>query len=117
MLPIYTSCAPNKGIIVAVLVNQNELVQLGQPLLIIEAMKMQTTLCAEVSGKVNQVFVGIGDDCLLGMPLLDIQADGANQINTTKVPNTDSTKPVSYTPLRAHETVPDLVCRLLLDKN
>jgi acetyl-CoA carboxylase carboxyltransferase component len=94
MLPIYTSCAPNKGIIVAVLVNQNELVQLGQPLLIIEAMKMQTTLCAEVSGKVNQVFVGIGDDCLLGMPLLDIQADGANQINTTKVPNTDSTNQI-----------------------
>jgi acetyl-CoA carboxylase carboxyltransferase component len=79
---------------VAVLVNQNELVQLGQPLLIIEAMKMQTTLCAEVSGKVNQVFVGIGDDCLLGMPLLDIQADGANQINTTKVPNTDSTNQI-----------------------
>ncbi len=78
----------------AVLVNQNELVQLGQPLLIIEAMKMQTTLCAEVSGKVNQVFVGIGDDCLLGMPLLDIQADGANQINTTKVPNTDSTNQI-----------------------
>ncbi|WP_293750522.1 carboxyl transferase domain-containing protein [uncultured Paraglaciecola sp.] len=90
MPPIHTSCAPNKGIIVAVLVNQNELVHLGQPLLIIEAMKMQTTLCAEVSGKVNQVFVGIGDDCLLGMPLLDIHADGANKINTTKVPNTDS---------------------------
>ena len=29
---------------------------------------------------------------------------------------TDREKPVSYTHLRAHETVLDLVCRLLLEK-
>ena len=29
----------------------------------------------------------------------------------------DWKKPVSYTHLRAHETVLDLVCRLLLEKN
>ena len=30
---------------------------------------------------------------------------------------TADTNPVSYTHLRAHETVLDLVCRLLLEKN
>ena len=30
--------------------------------------------------------------------------------------NTDDIEPVSYTHLRAHETVLDLVCRLLLEK-
>ncbi|WP_460413855.1 hypothetical protein [Staphylococcus aureus] len=29
----------------------------------------------------------------------------------------DDPKPVSYTHLRAHETLSDLVCRLLLEKN
>jgi acetyl-CoA carboxylase carboxyltransferase component len=91
MPSIHTSCAPNKGIVVAVLVNQNELVQLGQPLVIVEAMKMQTTLCAEVSGKVSQVFVNIGDECFVGMAAVEINADGANQTNTEIVPNTHST--------------------------
>ena len=31
-------------------------------------------------------------------------------------PNTEASEAVSYTHLRAHETVLDLVCRLLLEK-
>ena len=79
MPSIYTLCAPNIGSVVAVLVNQNERVHIEQPLVIIEAMKMQTTLCAEVSGKVGQVFVNIGDDCFVGMPVVDIHPDGASK--------------------------------------
>ena len=37
---------------------------------------------------------------------------GYNQVEKLK----DATAPVSYTHLRAHETVLDLVCRLLLEK-
>ena len=44
----HTYCAPNIGSVVAVLVSQNEQVYINQPLVIIEAMKMQTTVCAEV---------------------------------------------------------------------
>ena len=32
------------------------------------------------------------------------------------IPNQKNVEPVSYTHLRAHETVLDLVCRLLLEK-
>ncbi len=35
---------------------------------------------------------------------------------TTAEPTSDGERPVSYTHLRAHETVLDLVCRLLLEK-
>ena len=65
----HTYCAPNIGSVVAVLVSKNEHVYINQPLVIIEAMKMQTTLCAETSGKVGDVFVKIEDECFVGMPL------------------------------------------------
>ncbi|MBL4631557.1 MAG: biotin carboxylase [Paraglaciecola sp.] len=82
MLSKHTVCAPNIGTVVAVLVGENDLVHINQPLLIIEAMKMQTTLCAQVSGKIGQVFVNIGDDCLVDKPLVEIHTDGANQVKT-----------------------------------
>ena len=87
----HTYCAPNIGSIVAVLVGQNEQVDINQPLVIIEAMKMQTTLCAEVSGKVGQVFVKIDDECFVGMPLVDIHSDGANKTKTETMPTTHNT--------------------------
>jgi acetyl-CoA carboxylase carboxyltransferase component len=90
---------------VAVLVNQGEQVAINQPLVIIEAMKMQTTLCAKVSGKVSQVFVNIGDDCPVGMPLLDIHADGASKAQTEKMPITSSTNQRLLNELRAREAL------------
>ena len=39
-----------------------------------------------------------------------------NLKNILKKTSSKKTKPVSYTHLRAHETVLDLVCRLLLEK-
>ena len=88
----HTYCAPNIGSVVAVLISENEQVYINQPLVIIEAMKMQTTLCAEVSGKVGQIFVKIDDECFVGMPLVDIHSDGANKTKTkTKTEITPST--------------------------
>ena len=78
----HTYCAPNIGSVVAVLVNQNEQVYINQPLVIIEAMKMQTTVCAEVSGKIGQIFVKIEDECFVGMPLVDMFADGVSKTKT-----------------------------------
>ena len=46
-------------------------------------------------------------------------ARGSENENVDPAPGADSTHsvpPVSYTHLRAHETVLDLVCRLLLEK-
>lgn len=59
----------------AVLVGENDQVEVNQPLVIIEAMKMQTTVCADVCGKIAQVFVSIDDECAVGKPLVEIIAD------------------------------------------
>lgn len=90
MSSTHTYCAPNIGTVVAVLVSQNEQVDINQPLVIIEAMKMQTTLCAEISGKVGQVFVSIDDECFVGMSLVEIVADGVNTAKTSSMPISQS---------------------------
>jgi acetyl-CoA carboxylase carboxyltransferase component len=90
---------------VAVLVSQGEQVDVNQPLVIIEAMKMQTTLCAEVSGKVGQVFVNIEDECFVGMPLVDIQADGVNKAKSSNMPNTQNTNQRLLDELRSREAL------------
>jgi acetyl-CoA carboxylase carboxyltransferase component len=66
---------------VAVLVGKNDQVDVNQPLVIIEAMKMQTTVCADISGKISQVFVSLDDECVVGMPLVDILPD--DRLNAT----------------------------------
>ena len=86
MLSTHTYCAPNIGSVVAILVSQNEQVEMNQPLVIIEAMKMQTTLCSEVSGKVGQVFVTINDECFVGMPLVDVHSAGVHKTKTPEMP-------------------------------
>jgi acetyl-CoA carboxylase carboxyltransferase component len=101
----HTYCAPNIGSIVAVLVSPNEQVDINQPLVIIEAMKMQTTLCAEVSGKVGQVFVKLEDECFVGMPLLDIHADGASKAKTEIVSVTQNTNQKLLDELRVREAL------------
>jgi acetyl-CoA carboxylase carboxyltransferase component len=74
MSNIHTLCGPNIGTIVAVLVSQDDWVDVHQPLVIIEAMKMQTTVCAEVAGKISQIFVTVQDECFVGKPLIEIAA-------------------------------------------
>lgn len=103
MASTHTYCAPNIGSIVAVLVSPNEQVDINQPLIIIEAMKMQTTLCAEVSGKVGHVFVNLEDECFVGMPLVDIHADGASKAKIEKVPATQNTNQTLLDELRVRE--------------
>ena len=53
------------------------------------------------------VVVGIGDQTQIGQRVFDLGALEKAQA---------AIHPVSYTHLRAHETVLDLVCRLLLEK-
>jgi 3-methylcrotonyl-CoA carboxylase alpha subunit len=50
-----TVTAPMPGKVVAVLVKPGDEVQAGQALVVLEAMKMETTLAAEVSGIVREV--------------------------------------------------------------
>jgi len=47
--------APMPGKIVQVLVGPGEVVEAGQPVVILEAMKMETTLAAEIAGRIEAV--------------------------------------------------------------
>ena len=44
------------------------------------------------------------------------EIDGVSEVIAREALRLGAMKPVSYTHLRAHETVLDLVCRLLLEK-
>ena len=64
--------APMHGNIQEVFVNQGQRVEKGEPVLILEAMKMHHELCAQVSGKVVTVYVKTGDQVKADAILVDI---------------------------------------------
>lgn len=66
--------APMNGTIVEVLVKPGDRVEADQPLLIMEAMKMEYTIRAAYAGEVEQVFFAAGDLVSDGAELLSIAA-------------------------------------------
>ena len=60
------------GNIVDVLVKEGDEVQAGDPVLIIEAMKMETEVKATTAGKVSGVFIAKGDRVVPGEVLVEI---------------------------------------------
>lgn len=68
--------APMPGKIVAVLVAPGDTVEAGQPLVVLEAMKMETTLAAEVGGKVGAVLAVAGATVDAGAVLVEIGPAG-----------------------------------------
>lgn len=62
------------GMVVSVAVQPGDPVRLGQKLLVIEAMKMQTTIVAEQAGKVARVLVQAGSEIETGDLLLVIES-------------------------------------------
>lgn len=62
--------APMPGKVVAVLVKAGQKVKKGEPLVIMEAMKMEHTIAAPGDGAVEEVLYAIGDQVADGAPLL-----------------------------------------------
>jgi len=67
-----TVTAPMPGKVVKVLVAAGDAVTAGQPLLVVEAMKMETTLAAEIDGTVKSVNASTGDTVDAGAVLVEI---------------------------------------------
>ncbi|GAA3924832.1 acetyl/propionyl/methylcrotonyl-CoA carboxylase subunit alpha [Litoribacillus peritrichatus] len=67
--------APMHGNVVSVLVAEGEAVTKGQPLVVMEAMKMEHTLTAPHDGVVGQVVYKSGDQVEEGTALLEVEAD------------------------------------------
>ena len=65
--------APMPGMIVSIAVREGDTVRKGQKLLVIEAMKMQTTMVAEQSGKISRLLVKAGSQIETGDLLLAIE--------------------------------------------
>lgn len=63
---------PMPGNIMSILVKEGDEVKKGEVVLILEAMKMENEILAEVSGKVHRVFVNEGEAAKEGVPLLEI---------------------------------------------
>ncbi|PID45268.1 MAG: 3-methylcrotonyl-CoA carboxylase [Proteobacteria bacterium] len=66
--------APMPGAVVAVLVKAGDVVQAGDALLVVEAMKMEHTIVAPNDGTVKEIFYGVGDQVEDGDELLSLEA-------------------------------------------
>jgi acetyl-CoA carboxylase carboxyltransferase component len=93
------------GSVVAVLVSKDDQVDINQPLVIIEAMKMQTTVCADVSGKISQVFVSLEDECTVGLPLVEILPDGRLNAKVEQTQSADHSNQTLLDELQARKSL------------
>ena len=65
------------GRVVAVLVKHGERVRVGQPVITLEAMKMEHVHCAPVSGTISTVNATEGEQVTTGKIVVEIEASGA----------------------------------------
>jgi len=71
--------APMPGSVVAVNVQAGDVVEEGQPLLVLEAMKMQHTIAAPHAGTVTELDVAVGDQVNGGAVLVVVDTPEENQ--------------------------------------
>jgi acetyl/propionyl-CoA carboxylase alpha subunit len=71
------SLAPMPGTVITVAVAAGETVRAGQPLVVIESMKMQSEIVAARDGVVEQVFLAVGETFDRGAPLVSLMAEDA----------------------------------------
>jgi 3-methylcrotonyl-CoA carboxylase alpha subunit len=64
--------APMPGKVLKLMVEEGDIVEAGQPVVVIEAMKMETTLSAESAAIVKRVRVAVGDMVDHGAVLIDL---------------------------------------------
>ena len=71
--------APMPGQVLKILVSQGQHVQTGEPLVILEAMKMEQVIRASIAGVVSSVVIKCGDLVSPGDLLIHIEADREEQ--------------------------------------
>ena len=69
--------APMPGAVVAVLVEEGQSVERNQPLMVIEAMKMEHTLRAPAAGKVVKLKVAKGDQVTEGAEVVTVEGESS----------------------------------------
>lgn len=66
--------APMPGAVIALLAEPGRSLKAGEPLLVIEAMKMEHTIVAPANGRLAGFHYAVGDQVLAGAELVDFQA-------------------------------------------
>jgi biotin carboxyl carrier protein len=66
---------PMPAVVVRILVSRGDRVKQGQGVIVVESMKMETTLTAPFDGRVRTVNVAVGDKVMPGQILADIDRD------------------------------------------
>jgi biotin carboxyl carrier protein len=66
-------CSPVAGLVVRVNVEAGQVVQVNDLLLVLEAMKMETSIAATTAGKVKSVHVSQGSAVKIGQLLLEFE--------------------------------------------
>ncbi|RPH50586.1 MAG: acetyl-CoA carboxylase biotin carboxyl carrier protein subunit [Desulfobacteraceae bacterium] len=67
---------PTPAVVVAIPVNMGDRVKKGQAVIVVSAMKMETTLCAPFDGTVIRINAAVNDKVAPGQILVDIEKDG-----------------------------------------
>ena len=67
--------SPMPGLVQKILVTEGDAVEERQPLLVVEAMKMQLEIKAPRAGTVGRILVREGDQIEAGMPLAEMKAE------------------------------------------
>ena len=65
------------GNVVDIMVAEGDIVKAGQPVLVTEAMKMETEIQAPIDGRIDGVFVSKGDSVNPGETLIEIDPEGS----------------------------------------
>jgi methylmalonyl-CoA carboxyltransferase small subunit len=65
--------SPVAGIVVRVNAQLGQQIQANDPLLVLEAMKMETNITAPVAGKVKAINAGVGDGVQVGQVLVEFE--------------------------------------------
>jgi 3-methylcrotonyl-CoA carboxylase alpha subunit len=68
--------APMPGVVVKVLVSEDEEVQAGQAVVVVEAMKMIHEICSSGTGVVRRIHFREGDQVDAGVPIVEIDTGG-----------------------------------------
>jgi biotin carboxyl carrier protein len=77
---------PMPAVVVRILVSEGDSVKQGQSVIVVESMKMETTLTAPADGRVRTVNVAAGDKVMPGQILVDIDRDDASSTREKSQP-------------------------------
>jgi methylmalonyl-CoA carboxyltransferase small subunit len=65
--------SPIAGVVVRVNAKAGQQIQVGDPLVVLEAMKMETNITAPVVAKIAKVNIGVGDSVQTGQVLVEFE--------------------------------------------